>query len=112
MCRRRRLIQIVRLRRTPKLLSPLLTLHSQRFTLCMKQVLVWTGIRFTTRCASPPSFPLGHGPMGALNLILVGQAKPSLPKVLLRKTLARRLRGGPPLAGGDGGSLPFHQEVA
>ena len=33
MCRRRRPVQIVRLRRTPKLLSPIFTLHSQLFTL-------------------------------------------------------------------------------
>ena len=37
--------------------------------------------------------------MGALDLILLGQAEPGLSKVLLCKTLVRRFCGGPPLAG-------------
>ena len=40
--------------------------------------------------------------MGALDLILLDQAKPGLSKVLLCKTLVRRFCGGPPLAGRDG----------
>ena len=42
--------------------------------------------------------------MGAPDLILAGQAKPGLSKVLLCKTLVRRFRGGPP--GGGGGGRP------
>ena len=40
--------------------------------------------------------------MGALDLILLGQAEPGLSKVLLCKTLVRHFCGGPPLASRDG----------
>ena len=64
----------------------------------------------TTHCGSPPSFPLGLGPMGALDLILLDQAKPGLSRFCFAKRLyaasaaARLWRVGM-------ADAPFPQEV-
>lgn len=110
---RQRPISNVRPRRTPKFLIPneIFTLHAQLFTLHLRQVLVWTGSPSSIPCASRPSFPLGQGPMGALDLTLVGQAKPGLPKVLPAAKRLYDASAAPRLWRGEMADTPFLQEV-
>lgn len=70
--------------------------------------MAWSPLYNSLRIAA--IVPIGPCPMGALDLILLGQAEPGLSKVLLCKTLVRHFCGGRLWRVGMA-DAPFPQEV-